>query len=878
MQILGNALTADFDLSCRQAVVNSEHTALWEPRLPADWTKCERARGMTQRFSLDRQSFEQFLSAAFLVQQLQKRALQHVSRDDSQPLVDLVEIQQEIEKGALDLESMLNRIAVLANRLTGAKGSGIWLFKNSELVYRVGAGSASIDQRLTARILSQIAATAQLPQGTAHLDSLVDESEGEYPSSSRSLLVTPIYRSREVTGALAVFSDRACVFSSRDATNIRLLAGLVAHALDKAAEIALQQSVSLERAAIAKVIERLVPSLQRLLIEQDRERHRSPNKSVLRHNEQTAPLAELPVAGAIVDVSLSDAIADVVLKMPLHAGPTIPEPLLVNQQTPEAEKIDMAKPESEIVNLPANSNLDSESSVPAELAVAAHADLAVSAPPPDRTAEATVEVTTPEVVASAVTFDQRAQKAPPLQDASYVPLTQELLAAATAFVAARTAERETAPIAAESNDSTDATLVPETTLPATLEPALSTVEHGSIEEGSVELVSIQAESALSPVEAIDLIASSTAPVVSVTEHESVAKLEIDNPALEPVSAVDLSHEVLQEETIVSDVPQVLAPQEETAEPQTPVSPAAKNSQLTAHNSVPPIVVPQLSPDFWKRRQQREEVSPRVARLTSEVSKKLRKAQSVSIAAVETASTQIISAAERSPSLPEIERKLVRQLRQAHSSWKYALESAQTRARAAARYKVNLQATSGFWLRLHKVGRLTGAGVVLCIMLLFLAMQIRLRGSSAAASANSHHVVAVQPMQVSLSAKTEMAPSRPSHLQITDASAAEDVESLSSYEMSTLRRQAEYGDDVAAFELGMAYETGHGVSQSCAKAANWVERAANAGNRAAEYNLGLRFRDGDGVTKNADEAEKWLDKARKRNPVSAKKDIVAVSAN
>jgi len=58
----------------------------------------------------------------------------------------------------------------------------------------------------------------------------------------------------------------------------------------------------------------------------------------------------------------------------------------------------------------------------------------------------------------------------------------------------------------------------------------------------------------------------------------------------------------------------------------------------------------------------------------------------------------------------------------------------------------------------------------------------------------------------------------------------------------------------------------------------VERAANAGNRAAEYNLGLRFRDGDGVTKNADEAEKWLDKARKRNPVSAKKDIAAVASN
>src|SRR5262245_4238567 len=143
---------------------------------------------MTQRFSLDRKSFEQFLSAAFLVQQLQKRALQHCLRDDTQPFVDLVDIQQDIEVGASDLDSVLNRVVVLAMRLTAAKGSGIWLFSNSDLVYRMGAGTASKDQRLSSRILSHLAATSQLSPLKSSLDLRSgDESEGEYPSLSRSL-------------------------------------------------------------------------------------------------------------------------------------------------------------------------------------------------------------------------------------------------------------------------------------------------------------------------------------------------------------------------------------------------------------------------------------------------------------------------------------------------------------------------------------------------------------------------------------------------------------------------------------------------------------------------------------------------------------------
>jgi hypothetical protein len=104
---------------------------------------------------------------------------------------------------------------------------------------------------------------------------------------------------------------------------------------------------------------------------------------------------------------------------------------------------------------------------------------------------------------------------------------------------------------------------------------------------------------------------------------------------------------------------------------------------------------------------------------------------------------------------------------------------------------------------------------------------------------------------------------PSHLRVTDPAASSLLEGLSLYEMQTVRHQAEYGDDVAALTLGMAYEIGRHVPRSCTQAAHWVAVAAEEGNSAAQYNLALRYVSGDGMPTNLDEARKWLEKASGR---------------
>jgi hypothetical protein len=105
----------------------------------------------------------------------------------------------------------------------------------------------------------------------------------------------------------------------------------------------------------------------------------------------------------------------------------------------------------------------------------------------------------------------------------------------------------------------------------------------------------------------------------------------------------------------------------------------------------------------------------------------------------------------------------------------------------------------------------------------------------------------------------------SHLRVTDPHTASVVRELSPYEIRGLRHRARNGDASAAFSLGMAYETGRHLRQSCKEAAHWVAKAAVGGNAAAQYNLGLRYQTGDGVRANPAQSRKWLRKAARRDP-------------
>jgi hypothetical protein len=239
---------------------------------------------MSQRFTIDRSSFEQVLCATSLIQQLNRQVRNgHVPDQDApQPLSDLVEAQLAIETEAIDLEAAMNRVVGLAVKLSRATGAATWLFSGHEFVYRAGTGSGANDERLQLDTLSELVSICGLSDHSIH-----DAHESNHwspaydaihdPGSVKSLLVAPIYHGRSVAGALAVFSVEFNAFTECDATNVSLLSGLLTHALGKAAEAELKQNVSLERATMLLAIDQLVPVLRKLAKEKH-ESHGSPNR------------------------------------------------------------------------------------------------------------------------------------------------------------------------------------------------------------------------------------------------------------------------------------------------------------------------------------------------------------------------------------------------------------------------------------------------------------------------------------------------------------------------------------------------------------------------------------------------------------------------
>jgi len=182
----------------------------------------------------------------------------------------------------------------------------------------------------------------------------------------------------------------------------------------------------------------------------------------------------------------------------------------------------------------------------------------------------------------------------------------------------------------------------------------------------------------------------------------------------------------------------------------------------------------------------------------------------------------------------------------------------------ARYRVKAWVTFDSKLTLSQRRAVTKATTPLLVLLIIVAFtltQVWPRGHfpTVAAVSRMHHPSEADTVRKAVQFEPTP-PYQVSHMQVTDRIVLSVVEALSRYEIPGLRRQAVYGDASAAFIMGMVYETGHFVPQSCTKAAAWVTSSANVGNAAAQYNLGLRYRDGDGVPANEDEAEKWLRKS------------------
>lgn len=603
---------------------------------------------MASRLTLDRQSFEQLLAAASLVQELNQQSPVPFTASPVPTFSAVVEIQQAIETGVLDLQSAAERIVHLAPRLTRAQGCVSWIFTEYGFVYRTADVSGHGDERLAR--LAKSAALGDQKASLADLSSLWDAAADPLQSKQvKSLLVAPIYQNHEIAGGIAVFSAEPNVFTEPDRTNIRLLAGLLAHALGKSAETRLKQTVNLERATILRAIDQLVPALTKV--------------------------TELAAAEKLAVANSPGVEADALPRESQPADDLIIPPEICDEILASCEA--------------AQARLDAAQALPL---------LAASeAPPPEPVPQAPLSTaisSSAEIIPPPLPFDVR----PPRGHVAKPPVFRAALA-------------------------------------------------GILDCGA-----------------------------------SIAE-----------AGLHLAAQLRDKASIYF---------------QTLRSTAKVRWQMARENSIP----------AWNL---------------------------LTAAAGSTSHIRV-----RLLSTPKAYRSL-------------GLAAAVTGLLTLATFLV---LTAGITR--------TGLQTVASAEVEKQTPEIAVTVAKSAKSARSRTKAVLPARQDSPEPPAEP-PAQSSHREVTDRSAEAALHALSPFEIPALRRRASFGDDNAAFLLGMAYETGHGVPRNCAKAEEWVARAANQGNPAAQYNLALRYRDGDGVAANPEESQKWLKKAAARNYSEARQPQPAV---
>ena len=186
---------------------------------------------MSQRFTLDRKSFEQFIAAVSLFQSLQQATAKR-SEENAPLLLYLLETLRAIDSGALALQAALERVAGLALQIVGGDGAVLWLFTSEKLICRAAAGMNFEDDHIRTALRSKLQSAGAFGEDPPAKLDLTRTLENHSASLGSSLAIA-ILPGGTIAGALAVFSDQSRTFTERNYSNLRLLAGLAQYVLTK---------------------------------------------------------------------------------------------------------------------------------------------------------------------------------------------------------------------------------------------------------------------------------------------------------------------------------------------------------------------------------------------------------------------------------------------------------------------------------------------------------------------------------------------------------------------------------------------------------------------------------------------------------------------
>ncbi|HKS73782.1 MAG TPA: GAF domain-containing protein [Terriglobales bacterium] len=221
---------------------------------------------------LDRESFQQLLEAAYVLQEQHDRSQPHAKRPDyTQALSELVEIQNLIHSNPRDLISISSLIAAKAQKFTGANGAAVGVLKEDELTYKSAIGIAADDSGMPVSVASSLSAHCFASSQTLQsFDALSDRripQELCRENGVASLIAVPAFHDGQVAGVLELRFSSKNAFQEQDVRTCQLMAGLLAEALNRAAELDWKQALAAERATMLEALEKIKPQLERMAAE-----------------------------------------------------------------------------------------------------------------------------------------------------------------------------------------------------------------------------------------------------------------------------------------------------------------------------------------------------------------------------------------------------------------------------------------------------------------------------------------------------------------------------------------------------------------------------------------------------------------------------------
>jgi putative methionine-R-sulfoxide reductase with GAF domain len=218
---------------------------------------------------LDEASFQQLLSAAFVLQEHNDRLrAKGFHADFADNLSAIVETQKLIQTLQLDLAAAAELVAERVQKITNASGTAIGILEKGELLYRAATGTAASDagkriapgSALSADCLSRGSAL-NYPDVTP---SLHVHAERFRDQNVKAFIAVPVYHSGQVAGVLELRFARANAFRESDVRSAELMAGLLSEAMVTAARMKWKEALASERQSMLEALERIKPQIERL--------------------------------------------------------------------------------------------------------------------------------------------------------------------------------------------------------------------------------------------------------------------------------------------------------------------------------------------------------------------------------------------------------------------------------------------------------------------------------------------------------------------------------------------------------------------------------------------------------------------------------------